>query len=964
MLRNGPEMTSRSDCRTDCQSVGDSRDGLAIRPTALRQIAFRAALSTAAAVGLLAGFVASSRAAEKPVDPAASAAVTVLGLEHGSFVGYARWKTPSVVTRGGKMVPLLEPARREVAGEDRKPMPVVAAEPPDKNWTTIGFDDSRWARVRGPLVVRQGAWGYGLAGAGGASIYMPGNQVDWGLFCLRGTFRVDDPAQVKDLRLSLRYYGGVVVYVNGRELCRGHLPEGPLDVDTLADRYPEEAYIRPDGRLYTKADENKSADRIKVRVREIGNRAERNQDSRDVAIPASMLRKGVNVIAVEAHAAPVSELMYAYSQPHGDDTPWPHAGVLDARLTASFGVEPNVGPAETIELWTSQPLETVEAWDYAHPAERNWPIRLVGSRNGVFSGKVVLSSKNSILDLKAEISGLTRVGAAGSGPAILAEVRWAEPATPGVSWRNPQHYSNRFDRLLAEMPAEVAPSKVSLGYGVKFQPALAAVAPIWVTVRVPANALPGDYRGTLNIRARGTTPATFAVPIELKVHDWKIPDPKDFAVHHNLYQSPDTVAQYYHVPLWSDKHFELMGKSLDVLNQVGNKLCVIYLVAMSSALNNSESMVRWIKRPDGSYDHDFTLLEKYLDLYAAKAGKPGILQINIWENNYSGGERQGYKPPVPLGVSVLDPASGKIESMPQPPYGTPENEAFWKPVMAELHNRLEKRGWLDVAAVVNASYCWNPSKEVVTVYKNLWPDGKWMNATHSNPQSYPAKVGSMPVLYSEWVWGSGYPLYDPDWGNRQQRPFYPRPWILGNQRIELSNPRAGTCIVDAIRDTSPLAICRTLSEAALQGNLRGVGRVGGDFWPLPAGKEGRFQPLCTDYGGCSMPTNTLSLTSPGPDGAIFNERLEMFREGVQVAEAIIFVQKALEAGKLDGDLAGRAAALLDQRARYYLRARFPHATCLLSYESSHWQQRDDDLFALAAEVAKAADAKGPVETQR
>jgi len=37
-----------------------------------------------------------------------------------------------------------------------------------------------------------------------------------------------------------------------------------------------------------------------------------------------------------------------------------------------------------------------------------------------------------------------------------------------------------------------------------------------------------------------------------------------------------------------------------------------------------------------------------------------------------------------------------------------------------------------------------------------------------------------------------------------------------------------------------------------------------------------------------MPENTLSLTSPGPDGAMFNERLVMFREGVQVAEAIVF----------------------------------------------------------------------------
>jgi hypothetical protein len=94
------------------------------------------------------------------------------------------------------------------------------------------------------------------------------------------------------------------------------------------------------------------------------------------------------------------------------------------------------------------------------------------------------------------------------------------------------------------------------------------------------------------------------------------------------------------------------------------------------------------------------------------------------------------------------------------------------------------------------------------------------------------------------------------------------------------------------------------------------------------------------------------MISPGPHGAIFNERLEAFREGVQVAEAIIFVQRALEAGRIDGDLAQRATSLLDERARYYLRMRFPHETCRLSFESSDWQGRDDRLFALAAEVAQ------------
>jgi hypothetical protein len=216
----------------------------------------------------------------------------------------------------------------------------------------------------------------------------------------------------------------------------------------------------------------------------------------------------------------------------------------------------------------------------------------------------------------------------------------------------------------------------------------------------------------------------------------------------------------------------------------------------------------------------------------------------------------------------------------------------------------------------------------------------------------------MPVPYSEWVWGSGR-LYNPetDKGGQYQYTQYPRAWARPDKRIELSNPRAGSSIVDAMRDDSPLAVYRMVTEAAVQGNLRGIGRVGGDFWPIPTGRPGQFIHICTGYGGVTMVENTLSLTSPGPDGADFNERLEMFREGVQVAEAILFVQKALEAKQVDAELAGRAVALLDERARYYLRARFPHATCRLSLECSNWQTRDSQLFALAAEIGRNIAAK-------
>jgi hypothetical protein len=111
---------------------------------------------SAALLASLSGW-ASAVAAAEPPKPAGPP--VILDLEQGSFVGYARWKTPSVVAKDGKIGPLLEPLRKNMKEEDRKPWPVVAADPPAKDWMAPEFDEGRWVRVRGPLLVPQGATG-------------------------------------------------------------------------------------------------------------------------------------------------------------------------------------------------------------------------------------------------------------------------------------------------------------------------------------------------------------------------------------------------------------------------------------------------------------------------------------------------------------------------------------------------------------------------------------------------------------------------------------------------------------------------------------------------------------------------------------------------------------------------------------------------------------------------------------
>ena len=156
-------------------------------------------------------------------------------------------------------------------------------------WTAGSFDDSGWLRgtallkCRTPLLSRSS---------------------------LRGKFVVADPARVGALSLSITYRGGVVVYVNGKEIARQHLPDGVLGPNSLAEAYPPEAFATETGGylgtagvyLNGRPQQNVSQEsrrRLGLRDRTLEN----------VTVPAGLIRKGVNVLAVQIVRAPYDAIM-------------------------------------------------------------------------------------------------------------------------------------------------------------------------------------------------------------------------------------------------------------------------------------------------------------------------------------------------------------------------------------------------------------------------------------------------------------------------------------------------------------------------------------------------------------------------------------------------------------------------------------------------------------------------------
>ncbi|MFO7900738.1 MAG: DUF6067 family protein, partial [Planctomycetota bacterium] len=747
-----------------------------------------------------------------PLFAGESSDLVVLDGRRSVWRTFVRWRRPIVRTEAGTLRALKLQRYFWMSAEDPKgkPIPPFPVERPPDEWKTGGFDDHDWSRGRCPVGPR-----YRDPRRYRAYMWAAGNPAQVGAICVRGRFKVTDPARVGGLRLRARYQGGVVAYVNGTEVGRGHMPEGEIELGTVAEPYPDEVYVGPDGELITGAPDR----RTKPEQRRLYAPRKRQLD---IDVPAKVLRRGVNVLAIEVHRAPYRDIYRTPPKEYKGTTyrhwpnPWPHCRLLGVELAAEPGsaVEANVGRPSGVQLWQPLPHETATGFSYGDPYEPLRPMRLVAMQNGAVSARVVVSSTEAIEGLNATAADLRRRGDEGTIAASSVVVRFALPD------------GHRLDRLVEEASAQVPVQMFRAGR--RGPETRAAVRPVWFTVHVPADAEPGTYAGSVRVRARGLAPAE--IPLRIQVHGWRLPDPSGLVTHNNLWQSHETNAYYYKVPLWSDRHFELMEQGLELTGPLANKLCMVPLICPSFCFGNEQSMVRWV--PEGAgFRYDFKVFDRYLDLYARTLGKPAVMVIDVSHPIHS--SRRPKDGSIVAKVSKLDPETGKIERMERRLKGEAELVAFWKPVLAEVKTRLEKRGWWDATRIGTASDS-GPTLAEAKALKAIWPGRGWIFSGHPNTKS--VGRGTAPVTCIEWVWGAGR-IWKP--GARRGAGSYPRPWKAG--RVDLAFPRAGSgpCM---LRQSYSLAAYRLNPEKTLQCGRQGIGRVGIDLWRFE-GPDGRRRQL-------------------------------------------------------------------------------------------------------------------------
>ena len=685
---------------------------------------------------------------------------------------------------------------------------------PPQNWTDPDFDDTSWCRMPGVPAASIGR------GTDRLSPYMA-------LECRRGKFRVTAPARVKRMTLSLEFRGGVIVTLNGKEVCRGYLPDNKrIGFDEPAEDYEARTPL--------------------------------TRSLTDIRVPVRFLRQGVNVLAVEAHHAPNVETDIEFKA--GGYPPFrvkqARGGLEKLRLQApstySGALVPNVTRPKGLQVWNSTPLAADFDLDYGDPNEELRPVSMVGTLNGLCSGKIVVGANRPIRRLDAAASDLIKVGGKGSIPATQVQVRYATPnGYEAVANCRYLAAVNRFDGLAAVPPEEVPlrekrQTKLSLRAS-DIPLVFGAVAPVWVTVKIPRDAVPGDYRGALTIRAAGER--DIDVPIRLRVCAWELPDPRKFQTFVEIVQSPESVAMKYGVPFWSDEHFKLIEASLKLLGEVGNKTAYIPLICETN-LGNAETMVRWIARGNGSYKYDFSIMDRYLDLVGKHQGKPLVVCFYVWDpflgpvGRYRWGEdrfKAGHTAYGSRGpeVSLLDPGTGKVTKLQLPRYADPGSVKLWRPLLAAVRDRMKKRGWENVMTLGLVSDR-GPRKETVAFFREVLPKIPWAGNSHVILDRY--RADGLVLKYQSEVFDGNY-VPDPSaarfygWKPPGRGRWRNIDWVAHSPR--------------ALHDAYPLTTFRFLGEMNLLSGYFGFARMGADFWPVSdqkpggAGKRVRYEAVRT-----------------------------------------------------------------------------------------------------------------------
>ncbi len=287
------------------------------------------------------------------------------------------------------------------------------------------------------------------------------------------------------------------------------------------------------------------------------------------------------------------------------------------------------------------------------------------------------------------------------------------------------------------------------------------------------------------------------------------------------------------------------------------------------------------------------------------------------------GMKSQINPNAPPQVSVLDGATGKADLM-------PVDRPAWEAFARSLAAHMKARG-LDRSMYWGAPLEGEADPQLKDILAAAAQGVFWAACAHEI--MYNAKYALNDRFYhviSDIRYQGGWRNFRDDQGWR-------------SKTLHLANPRVGgTCF--ALHTTSHPFAYRVMVDRALAMGRNGFSWVGADEWAAIHYDAAEIVRWVTG-------TPVLFLLWPGEAGAESSARFEALLEGIQETEARIFVEQAIEAGRVPAPLAARLKKALADH--FDATTFFLGNSIIYGIEQYHhgWQARSRRLYQAAAAVA-------------
>jgi hypothetical protein len=297
------------------------------------------------------------------------------------------------------------------------------------------------------------------------------------------------------------------------------------------------------------------------------------------------------------------------------------------------------GAVGSVDVWYARDIEpklspNVNAW-----SATGWRGERINAQFVIWTGTGLKNAQISLTDLKSE-SGKT-ISATNLVPS------WVRYTIGG---------SDLFaDILEPNKPIDIPGS---------------SVRPVWLNVNIPQDATPGVYSGILKVVADGGREKTFSLKVEVLAAS--LPPVRDWSLNVDIFQGPWALAQYYKLEPWSDAHWAKVQELLDFSADMGVKYISTYLLSARWV------MIKAAKKKDGTWDYDYSLFDKYVDM-AIKSGTARFIKLGLpWNEN----------------VVYRDEAQGS-DVIIKNNYSDKGYREYWTSYLQALAKHLKEKGWFD-----------------------------------------------------------------------------------------------------------------------------------------------------------------------------------------------------------------------------------------------------------------------------